>query len=94
LLLANPEILEIINWEYLSGNPAPEALELLAAHEDKIDWWMLSGNPKLFELVEMLRQNELLEAMQAELDRNYVRPVGDIVQGPYAIHVPLDCCKL
>jgi hypothetical protein len=64
LLLANPEILEIINWEYLSGNPAPEALELLAAHEDKIDWWALSGNPKLFELVEMLRQNELLEAMQ------------------------------
>ena len=49
---------------------------------------MLSGNPKLFELVEMLRQNELLEAIQAELDRNYVRPVGDIVQGPYAIHVP------
>ena len=40
-----------INWKSLSENPNPEAIELLKAHTDKIDWEMLSENPNAIDLL-------------------------------------------
>jgi len=34
-----------IDWERLSGNPAPAAMHLLEQHPDKIHWYSLSDNP-------------------------------------------------
>jgi hypothetical protein len=38
-----------INWQFLSGNPNPEAIELLKENQKKIDWSYLSGNPAIFD---------------------------------------------
>lgn len=47
----------IIDWKYLSHNPAPGAIELLKQNQDKIDWDVLSSNPAP-AAVELLLQNE------------------------------------
>ena len=41
--------MEKINWEWLSSNPAPGAINLLEANQEKNHWNMLSRNPSIFE---------------------------------------------
>jgi hypothetical protein len=50
-LNVNPKI--DINWDSLSTNKSPEAIELLNANRDKINWELLSGNtnPKAIKLL-------------------------------------------
>jgi hypothetical protein len=40
-LLANPAR---IHWKEFSGNPAPEAIDLMRRTLEKVDFWELSGN--------------------------------------------------
>ena len=37
--------IEKVNWEFISENPAPEAIYILEQNLDKICWWRLSANP-------------------------------------------------
>ena len=39
-----------IDWERLSWNPNPQALDLLKKNPDKIEWNWLSLNPFIFKL--------------------------------------------
>jgi hypothetical protein len=50
-LKVNPKV--DINWDSLSTNKTPEAIELLKANRDKINWDLLSGNtnPKAIKLL-------------------------------------------
>jgi hypothetical protein len=50
-LKVNPKV--DINWDILSTNKTPEAIELLKANRDKINWDLLSGNtnPKAIKLL-------------------------------------------
>ncbi len=45
MLKANPNK---INWDFLSKNSNPEAIQILKANPDKINWWALSQNPNIF----------------------------------------------
>lgn len=45
-LIANREI----NWEYLSSNSHPDAIQLLRDNQEKINWEKLFANPKIFEM--------------------------------------------
>ena len=36
-----------LRWSVLSSNP--NAIHLLEANQDKIDWWALSKNPAIFQ---------------------------------------------
>ena len=42
---------EKIDWEQLSSNPHPKAIELLAENLDEVDWTVLSENPGAIELL-------------------------------------------
>ena len=37
-------------WKSLCENENEKAIELLKSNQDKIDWWRLSKNPRIFEL--------------------------------------------
>jgi hypothetical protein len=39
-----PSIPDTINWEWLSICPAPQALDMLEANRNLIDWWMFCQN--------------------------------------------------
>jgi len=41
-----------INWEFLSRNKNPIAIDLLEKNQDKIDWYWLSGNPSAIHILE------------------------------------------
>ena len=58
-------------WAELSGNPAARAL--LAANRDKIDWWVMSSNPVLFDM-DMPRYRAEVEAVALELSRYTLEP--------------------
>jgi len=60
---------EKINWDFLSRNPNPNAMELLRVHPEKIYWPWLSNNPAIFELdYQKMKESkrELNEAIVAE----------------------------
>ena len=40
----------MIDWKKLSGNPNPNAIELLKANQEKIVWEVFSSNPSIFKL--------------------------------------------
>jgi hypothetical protein len=59
LINANPAYAKLlklypdaIEWAYLCLNQAPEAIELLEANQDKINWTKLSFNPSAIKLLE------------------------------------------
>ena len=59
--LSLPENKKYINWEQLSKNTNPNAIELLKAeimgnpNNPNIDWYTLSGNPNAIEILDMYR---------------------------------------
>ena len=83
MLSMNPNAIELlkenmgkINWEMLSKNPNPKAIELLKANPKKIDWEYLSANPSAIELLEekMKKEIEMSDAEYKKLDlKNKIR---------------------
>jgi hypothetical protein len=43
-----------INWERLSSNPAPDAIELLSKNLDKVNWTNLSCNPGAIDILKQV----------------------------------------
>ncbi len=53
----NLDYYEKINWANLSSNANPEAIELLKENQRKINWYILSGNPAIFDDIIVINPN-------------------------------------
>jgi len=42
-----------LDWNYFSENNNENAIELLEANQDKIDWYWLSSNPNAIKLLKL-----------------------------------------
>jgi hypothetical protein len=60
-----------IDWEYVSLNP--NAIEVLKANQDKINWKRFSENSSIFELdYEKMRENN--QKMYEEIIKEVMKP--------------------
>jgi hypothetical protein len=84
--LNNP--LAVIDWHCLSENPCDAAIKLLELYPEKINWTLLSANPKALHLLEKYpdrinwdmfsRNPNLLNAIHL-LEKNYHRINWDML---------------
>jgi hypothetical protein len=68
----NDEIMILNHWLSLSGNP--NAISLIKSNKDKINWFMLSKNPNIFEYDYFTMKNHFLSTYGKELIQSLFNP--------------------